>query len=87
MEFITLFFDFDGVFDYSVNDSCSYTRLGGCNVDLSVVAPTVLVPTTYNARAHIVYNHSTTDPCANLPGRCGNIIDFTITVNLPPEPV
>lgn len=89
IEFVTLFFDFDcdGEFETSVNDSCSYTRPGGCNVDLSVVAPTVTVPTTYNARAHLVYNTATTNPCANLPGGWGDIIDFTITVNLPPEPV
>lgn len=91
IEYITLFFDFDcdGVFEYSVNDSCSYVNPGGCNVDLSVAAPTVLVPTTYNARAHLVYNTPTTDPCADLPGGTpwGDIIDFTITVNLPPEPV
>jgi len=89
IEFVTLFFDFDcdGVFEYSVNDSCSYVNPGGCNVDLTVVAPTVLAPTTYNARAHLVYNTATTDPCANLPGGWGDIIDFTITVNLPPEPL
>lgn len=89
VEFVTLFFDFDcdGVFEYSVNDSCNYVNPGGCNVDLSVVAPTVLVPTTYNARAHLVYNTATTDPCANLPGGWGDIIDFTITVNLPPVPI
>lgn len=89
IEFVTLFFDFDcdGVFEYSVNDSCSYTNPGGCNVNLSVVAPTVLAATTYNARAHLVYNTATSDPCANLPGSWGDIIDFTITVNLPPEPV
>ncbi len=88
IEYITLFFDFDcdGVFEYSVNDSCSYVNPGGCDVGLSVVAPTVLAPTTYNARAHLVYNTATTDPCANLPGTWGDIIDFTITVNLPPDP-
>lgn len=89
IEYITLFFDFDcdGVFEYSVNDSCSYVNPGGCNVDLSVAAPIVLSSTTYNARAHLVYNTTTTDPCANLPGGWGDIIDFTITVNLPPDPV
>ncbi|WP_291869749.1 GEVED domain-containing protein [Maribacter sp.] len=91
IEYITLFFDFDcdGVFEYSVNDSCSYVNPGGCNVDLSVVAPTVTSPTMYNGRAHLVYNTPTTDPCANLPGGTpwGDIVDFTITVNLPPEPV
>lgn len=90
IEYITLFFDFDcdGVFEYSVNDSCSYVNPGGCNVDLSVAAPTVLTSTTYNARAHLVYNTPTTDPCADLPGATpyGDIIDFTITVNLPPNP-
>lgn len=89
IEYITLFFDFDcdGIFEYSVNDSCSYVNPGGCDVDLSVVVPTVLVPTTYNARAHLVYATATTDPCANLPGGTwGDIIDFTITVNLPPSP-
>jgi len=89
IEFITLFFDFDcdGIFEYSVNDSCSYLRPNGCDVGLSVVAPTVLAPTTFNARAHLVFNTATTDPCANLPGGWGDIIDFTITVNLPPEPL
>lgn len=90
IEYITLFFDFDcdGVFEYSVNDSCSYVNPGGCNVDLSVAAPVVFGSTTYNARAHLVYNTPTTDPCADLPGGTpyGDIIDFTITVNLPPEP-
>lgn len=90
IEYITLFFDFDcdGIFEYSVNDSCSYVNPGGCNVDLSVAAPIVLGSTTYNARAHLVYNTPTTDPCADLPGGTpyGDIIDFTITVNLPPEP-
>ncbi|MEE9363477.1 MAG: GEVED domain-containing protein [Cellulophaga sp.] len=90
IEFITLFFDFDcdGVFEYSVNDSCSYVNPGGCSVNLSVVAPTVLTSTVFNARAHLVYNTATTDPCANLPGTTpwGDIIDFTITVNLPPDP-
>ncbi len=87
LEYITLYFDFDcdGVFEYSVNDSCSYVNPGGCNVDLSVTAPTVTVPTTYNARAHLVYNTPTTDPCAALTW--GDIEDFTITVNLPPVPV
>lgn len=89
VEFVTLFFDFDcdGIFEYSVNDSCSYLNPGGCDVDLAVEAPTVLSPTTYNARAHLVYNTATTDPCANLPGGWGDIIDFTITVNLPPDPI
>lgn len=91
IEYITLFFDFDcdGVFEYSVNDSCSYVNPGGCSVDLSVAAPIVLVPTMFNARAHLVYNTPTTDACADLPGSTswGDIRDFTITVNLPPDPV
>ncbi|MFK7813703.1 MAG: hypothetical protein AB8B59_14510 [Maribacter sp.] len=89
IEFVTLFFDFDcdGIFEYSVNDSCSYNNPGGCDVDLSVVAPIVFAPTTFNARAHLVYNTATTDPCTNLPGGWGDIIDFAITVNLPPEPL
>jgi len=91
IEYITLFFDFDcdGIFEYSVNDSCSYVNPGGCNVDLSVEAPIVLSSTTFNARAHLVYNTPTTDPCGDLPGSTpwGDIIDFTITVNLPPDPV
>jgi len=91
VEFITLFFDFDcdGIFEYSVNDSCNYVNPGGCSVNLSVAAPIVLSSTTFNARAHLVYNTSTTDPCSNLPGSTpwGDIIDFTITVNLPPDPI
>jgi hypothetical protein len=89
IEFITLFFDFDcdGVFEYSVNDSCNYVNPGGCSVDLSVTAPTVLASTTFNARAHLVFNTPTTDPCAALPGTWGDIVDFTITVGLPPEPI
>lgn len=91
VEYITLFFDFDcdGVFEYSVNDSCSYVRPGGCDVDLNVTAPIVATATTFNARAHLVYNTPTNDPCADLPGSTpwGHIIDFTITVNLPPEPI
>lgn len=85
LEFITLFFDFDcdGVYEYSVNNSCSYNNPGGCNVDLSVTAPTVTAPTTFNGRAHLVYNTPTTNPCSSLTW--GDIEDFTITVNLPPE--
>ncbi len=90
IEYITLFFDFDcdGVFEYSVNDSCSYVNPGGCDVDLAVTAPVVLSSTTFNARAHLVFNTPTSDPCANLPGfsNYGDIIDFTITVNVPPNP-
>lgn len=91
LEYITLFFDFDcdGIFEYSVNDSCSYVRPDGCSVNLSVAAPVVTASTTFNARAHLVYNQSTNDPCANLPGSTpwGDIYDFTIDVNLPPQPV
>ena len=89
LEYVTLFFDFDcdGVFEFSVNDNCSYDRAaGGCSVDFDITAPTVGNATTFNGRAHLVYNTPTTDPCANLPGGWGDIEDFTITVNLPPAP-
>lgn len=89
VEFVTLFFDFDcdGIFEYSVNDSCSYTNPGGCTVDLEVTVPTVVSTTIYKGRAHLVYNTATTDPCADAPSSYGDVVDFTITVNLPPEPI
>ncbi|PIB26905.1 hypothetical protein BFP77_14085 [Maribacter sp. 4U21] len=86
-EYITLFIDFDcdGIFEYSVSDSCIYQRPNGCSVDLSVTAPTVTVPTTFNARAMLRYFDPITDPCGEIFD--GDIEDFTITVNVPPDPV